>query len=631
MFTKTLSYLTLPLLLLLSNSSGNSAQSPAKSSQGESGTLEKMIVTNGNVALDLDLNRLNAPGSTAQESNRETLRFQVSPNSFFTVLVYDNLLRDLEPGTMGLIPQNTTNLPEPLAASLRQLVLEKMQSDEGFQFVIRDDKTNFAFFNIGGAEYDYNAGARSLSIKDGQLLIAEDFAKQLGVPSETHPVVGKISVTASMQPIEVKTIVNGEIQSAVLPTLHDGGEPGTTLGPDVIVGNISDVISGSIVNGQVGVSVGTDSCNAGTVDLDWFALPSNDHPVIPQNVYRMSGGPNNTDRFEQIGQSWLKHAFTAASSNTCGFGCNGVGGTHLGSGCSDLYSAGLNAGQTGLGSRAWVNPFTGVYPSGSSSTPPNNHSGHTHNATSHRALVNVGDLDPSQNAGATYYFEGQYVTPHEYVWCQSHPGECNMYNNASYRRFNVNGTTSFTFTSVGSTVRMSPAINAWTGATINTIEPDPGLDGRAFVAYKVANPSAGVWHYEYALYNQNLDRAIQSFSVPLGSGVTVSNFEFHAPLNHPGFPNDGTQGNQGYSNTAWTLNQTSGAMTWSSQTFAENQNANVLRWGTLYNFRFDSSSPPQATTATVGFFKTGTPVTVSIQAPSPNNTTSRCPECSRGR
>jgi hypothetical protein len=397
----------------------------------------------------------------------------------------------------------------------------------------------------------------------------------------------------------------------------------------VIVGNISDVVAGTIVNGQVGVSVGTDSCNNGTIDLDWFALPNNDHPVIPQNVYRMSGGPNNTDRFEQIGQSWLKHAFTAASSNTCGFGCNGVGGSHLGSGCSDLYSAGLNAGQTGLGSRAWVNPFTGSYPRGDSTTPPNNHSGHSHNSTSHRALVNVSDLDPAQNAGATYYFEGQYVTPHEYVWCQSHPGECNMYNNASYRRFNVSGTTSFSFSSVGSTVRMSPAINAWTGATINTIEPDPGADGRAYIAYKVTNPSAGVWHYEYALYNQNLDRAIQSFSVPMGSGVTVSNFQFHAPLNLPGFPNDGTQGDQGYSNTPWTPDQTSGAMTWSSQTFAQNQNANVLRWGALYNFRFDSSSPPQATTATVGFFKTGTPVTVSIQGPSPNNTTSRCPECSR--
>ena len=59
----------------------------------------------------------------------------------------------------------------------------------------------------------------------------------------------------------------------------------------------------------------------------------------------MSGGADNTETFEQLGQSWGKHAFAAASSNTCGFGCNGVGGDHLGSGCSDAYGAGLNGGQ----------------------------------------------------------------------------------------------------------------------------------------------------------------------------------------------------------------------------------------------------------------------------------------------
>ena len=65
------------------------------------------------------------------------------------------------------------------------------------------------------------------------------------------------------------------------------------------------------------------------------------------------------------------------------------------------------------------------------------------------------------------------------------------------------------------------------------------------MGYKVTNPSAGVWHYEYALYNQNLDRAIQSFTVPLGCGITVSNLGVHAPLNHPGFANDGTVANAG--------------------------------------------------------------------------------------
>ena len=164
---------------------------------------------------------------------------------------------------------------------------------------------------------------------------------------------------------------------------------------------------------------------------------------------------------------------------------------------------------------------------------------------------------------------------------------------------------------------MSPAINAWTDATITPIEPEPGIDGRGFIAYKVTNPSAGVWHYEYAIYNMNLDRAIQFFTVPLGCGITVSNLGFHAPPNHPGFPNDGTLGDAGFSNAAWSSTQTASALSWSSQTFAQNQNANAIRWGTLYNFRFDADQPPQATNAMIGFFKTGSPVLVGIQGPTP--------------
>ena len=124
------------------------------------------------------------------------------------------------------------------------------------------------------------------------------------------------------------------------------------------------------------------------------------------------------------------------------------------------------------------------------------------------------------------------MTPHEYAWCQSHPGQCNMYNNASYRRFNVSGRPdNFTFSSAGSTVRDAACHHGLDlGRTVNQIEPDPGNDGIWFMGYKVTNPSAGVWHYEYALYNQNLDRAIQSFSVPLGSrSEHLANIGFHAP------------------------------------------------------------------------------------------------------
>ena len=41
-----------------------------------------------------------------------------------------------------------------------------------------------------------------------------------------------------------------------------------------------------------------------------------------------------------------------------------------------------------------------------------------------------------------------------------------------------------------------------------------------------------------------------------------------------------------------------------------NQNANAIRFGTLYNFRFDADQAPNPTNATVGFFKTGSPMGV---------------------
>jgi hypothetical protein len=192
-----------------------------------------------------------------------------------------------------------------------------------------------------------------------------------------------------------------------------------------------------------------------------------------------------------------------------------------------------------------------------------------------------------------------------------------MNNNVSYRRYNVTGTGSpFSFSPAATTVRSKSAVTAWTGATIVDVRPDPLNDGIGAVAYKVTNPSPGVWHYEYAVYNQNLDRAIQSFGIPIGAGVTVSNVGFHAPPQHPGWTFDGTLNNLGFSNTPWASTQSASSLTWATETFAQNQNANAIRWGTLYNFRFDSNRPPQTASATIGFFKTGSPITVLVQVPS---------------
>jgi hypothetical protein len=235
-------------------------------------------------------------------------------------------------------------------------------------------------------------------------------------------------------------------------------------------------------------------------------------------------------------------------------------------------------------------------------------------------LTEIGDLNTQLNSGAKYYAEAQYITPHEYVWCQSHPGQCNMYNNVSYRQYNVIGTGSpFTFSPVASTVRGKSAISAWPNATSIDLNPDPGIDGIGQVVYKVTNTSPGVWHYEYAVYNQNLDRGIQSFSVPIGLGAVVSNIGFHDPPQQPGWAFDGTVNNAGYSSADWAIAIAGSSVTWSSETFAQNPNANAIRWGTLYNFRFDSDRPPTTVSATVGFYKTGNPINIQVQGPSATN------------
>jgi hypothetical protein len=121
--------------------------------------------------------------------------------------------------------------------------------------------------------------------------------------------------------------------------------------------------------------------------------------------------------------------------------------------------------------------------------------------------------------------------------------------------------------------------------------------------------------YEYAIYNQNLERAIQSFQVDL-TFAGVSNIGFDAPPQHPGWAHDGTVGDAGYSSATWATTQTVGSVTWNTETFAQNPNANAIRWGTLYNFRFDSSAPPRPDApATIGFFKTGSPIIVQVQGP----------------
>ncbi len=124
------------------------------------------------------------------------------------------------------------------------------------------------------------------------------------------------------------------------------------------------------------------------------------------------------------------------------------------------------------------------------------------------------------------------------------------------------------------------------------------------MAAKAIDNRDGTWRYEYAVYNHDLDRAVGSFSVPLGPGTIVSNTGFVAVESH----------DEPFSNDAWLTMIDPDQVAWATEPFTHNPNANPIRWGTLYNFWFDADAPPADTTVTLGLFKPGDPD--SMTAPS---------------
>ena len=377
-------------------------------------------------------------------------------------------------------------------------------------------------------------------------------------------------------------------------------------GPDVIVGDLQDIANYNTTGGLDAISLGTTSCNIGTVNLSWIAN-TNQHPAIGGNLYRyrvVSG----SGRFEQIGMSWLKHGFFALSNELCCVNCQATDGSTLGVNCADPYTAGRNGGQGGLGPRWQVNAHTGVF-----TYPPANPSWSGN--TARRCEFLLADVDTTP--GVRYFGEAQYVTPDD-------AAAGNQNNNASYRELSVTGTTNFDFQFVTATQREKAAIEAWKvvdpAVTINDVQVSG--DGLFKVAYKTTNLGGGQYHYEYAVYNMNSDRCGGSFSIPLPAGVVVSNVGFH----DVDYRNGDGNGNVNFSGTDWTVTQTATSITWACQTQAANTNANALRWGTTYNFRFDANAAPSTGNATLGLWKTGSPgnVVTSVNVPAGSTNFAYC-------
>ncbi|MCC6320039.1 MAG: hypothetical protein IT438_01215 [Phycisphaerales bacterium] len=401
-------------------------------------------------------------------------------------------------------------------------------------------------------------------------------------------------------------------------------------GPDVIVGELADVLSYGTDAANPGVfayAVGTTSCNRGTEPLNWLTGGNeNRHPVIGQNLYKLDNG-----RIIQLGQSWLKHGFTALQGNACGLGCTAnPNGQALGVGCSDPYDASLNGSQSALGAKSEVNAATGVFPYPRRLVPPFN------GATPKRLQFKTSEFPGSP--AALYFVEGQYIA-------QDDAAARNSANNASYRRVSFGAAAPFTMSLQGGTQREKPAIMAWRdhGGGLNTIDPgviiapqDIPQDGRIILAWKVTQTGPTTWHYEYAVENLTSDRCGQAFVVPLPTGANITNAGWHGVDAHSSERwNNSTPWTQsiGANAISWTGPAYSGTpgnwnaatATWTEPT-GNDSTANALRWGTLYNFWFDADVAPGAANGSLSMplFRppqAGAPTQITWSAQTPGGAT----------
>ncbi|MCP3904895.1 MAG: hypothetical protein GY715_14820 [Planctomycetes bacterium] len=397
-----------------------------------------------------------------------------------------------------------------------------------------------------------------------------------------------------------------------LPTGDHAGEFTPTGGvPDVWVFKISGLSNWS-ETGFRAYSVGTTSCNTGSAPLTWTGGNSL-HPVIGQGMYRLAPGHNGHPRLEMLGQSWLKHGFCALDQTECTGSCVGTGCGSLGLGCSDPYTSGRNGSQGPAGPKWQVNATTGVFP-----YPPADPS--YSGATARRLKVLQSDVDGGTVPGTKFFLGAMYIHPEDSASTTENAG-----NNASYREVNLSGS-GFASSYQGLTVTQVPAISAWAtnDPTVTVrIEKISG-EGDVWVAYKVYDNLDGTWDYEYAVYNMNVDRSIGSFVLPINESVTLTDVGFRDVDYHSG---DGI-GSVNFDGTDWPWTHQSNRLTYATETYAANQSANAIRWGTMYNFRFTANTPPEQRSLQLGVFKPGAQESISVAVLGPEPCTVNCgPAC----
>ncbi|GJM45049.1 MAG: hypothetical protein DHS20C21_18910 [Gemmatimonadota bacterium] len=519
----------------------------------------------------------------------DDLRFE-STNGSFTGFTDGRAVLPIR-GGLALQTQHPRSGKRLSPLFLYDFVVEIDPSRGRDPIVVRSASDGVERVQVRNAGFFLDQHTGVLSYRMGDLQVSKAWAQELGQPEIADQWIGGFDV-------RIRSTPNATLEEHVVPDGDTRGtSPGTSI--DVTLGELYGLTSqghiGTYPNGTAGLSAATTSCNTGTMNVPWNGPMAETHPWIGLALFREQNGV-----LEMIGKNWMKHGFFALSNDQCDLGCSSSNGSYLGIGCSDTYSAGNNGSRFYLGPRHEVNPYTGTWeacgsyfdePGAPDADCSRDYNGSEPNSVLHRLEVQDADLDLP---GATYYYEGEYI-----VTGDTKPG-----NSIGWRTCTMSWTGSnwsFNTTGGGLTPTYGPLVETWGDLSkSNKVASD---DGEVILSVQTTDLGGGQWHYEYALYNWTSDREVQSFSIPVGS-ANITNVGFHDP--------DTDAGND------WTAQIAGGAITWSTDDWATNQDANSLEFQSMFNFRFDADAPPVLSEASGTPYKPGTGSLFTITTNTPS-------------
>jgi hypothetical protein len=438
---------------------------------------------------------------------------------------------------------------------------------------------------------------QELQLRNLGIHLSETLARRLGRPDLVDAFVG---------------VANLRLPARLSPALRDGGGGAggcaETEGPiDVALTALSSISQLAREPGvRVALAPRAALANVGIGSVAWFESiePSiyegvGPHPFLSLAMFRLDAG----GRLVQLGLADVKHAFFAVNS-----GCDCAPGNVLYAGCTDVYGVTTNADRQYLAPRDEVTARTGVWervgshfdqcralgpvpcnPATDDADDFRDHGGELpaglyHDSFEHRLVVPEAAL---ALAGARYFVDAWYLAA----------GDVDLFNSMGRRRVTPQlGGSTWSFALAAGGLANGSVLDEIPGAVRSLHDTGEGRLQLAVTAEDLGTVLPQ-YRYRYTLLNFDFDRRIETFTLPLRPGLTVTG------IDSTGLGDDPARD--------WSASLTAGAVSWQAP------HGEALDWGALVSFELVVDAEPGPGSVSLAVHEPGTPEVLEWAAPVP--------------